>query len=99
MRVAAALAVAVLLAAAGAAAFIASGIYDVAATKEHVAPVYWVLEVTMRRSVRHHARDIQAPRLDDQALLARGRALYDTHCVRCHGAPGIAPEPFAATRG
>ena len=35
------------------------------------------------------------PPLADPALVARGRALHDAHCVRCHGAPGVAPEPFA----
>src|SRR5690606_38415338 len=24
-----------------------------------------------------------------------GLALFRSHCVQCHGAPGVAPEPFA----
>jgi mono/diheme cytochrome c family protein len=72
-----------------------SGVYDIAATKPHTAPVYWLLEVAMRRSVRSHARDIAVPPLNDPALVARGRALHDEHCVRCHGAPGVAPDAFA----
>jgi mono/diheme cytochrome c family protein len=75
--------------------FVYAGVYDVAATKQHIAPVYWLLEATMRQSVRRHARDIVVPPLTDPIYAARGRALYDEHCVRCHGAPGVAPEPFA----
>lgn len=71
------------------------GVYDIAATNPHTAPVYWLLEVGMRQSVRRHARDIAVPPLEDPALVARGRALHDEHCVRCHGAPGVAPEAFA----
>jgi mono/diheme cytochrome c family protein len=75
--------------------YIYVGVYDVAATKQHIAPVYWLLETTMRQSVRRRARDIVVPPLADPAYAVRGRALYDEHCVRCHGAPGVAPEPFA----
>ena len=67
------------------------------------APVYWLLETGMRQSVRHHARAIAVPPLADPALVVRGRALHDEHCVRCHGAPGVAPDvvrigPHAAAR-
>ena len=49
----------------------------------------------MRQSVRHHAAQITLPPLSDPALATRGRRIYDEHCRRCHGAPGVAPEPFA----
>jgi mono/diheme cytochrome c family protein len=49
----------------------------------------------MRQAVCFHARESAPPPLDDPAKIARGRALYDAHCVRCHGAPGVAPESFA----
>ena len=71
------------------------GVYNIGATEPHTAPVYWLLEVGMRHSVRQRARDLVVPPLDDASLVARGRALHDAHCVRCHGAPGVAPETFA----
>jgi mono/diheme cytochrome c family protein len=71
------------------------GVYDIAATQPHTAPVYWLLDVGMRQSVRQRAGEIVVPPLADAALVTRGRALHDAHCVSCHGAPGIAPEPFA----
>jgi len=89
------LAVLAVLGVAGGAAFVASGIYNVAATEQHLAPVYWLLEATMRRSVQHHALPLGAPRLDDPAMVARGLGLYHGDCAPCHGAPGIAPAPFA----
>lgn len=88
------LVVVVVLLAAGA-AFVASGVYDIAATEQHTRPVYWVVDFAMRQSVRFHAREIATPALADPAQIALGRTLYDAHCVRCHGAPGVAPESFA----
>jgi mono/diheme cytochrome c family protein len=80
---------------AGAAGFVYSGIYDTAATDQHSAPVFWVLKTVMRRAVHHHARAVHVPALDEPVRIAAGRVLYHTHCVRCHGAPGVAREPFA----
>jgi mono/diheme cytochrome c family protein len=71
------------------------GIYDIAATDQHTRPVYWLLDRGMRQSIRFHARNIVAPPLTDPARARLGRVLYDANCVRCHGAPGVAPESFA----
>jgi mono/diheme cytochrome c family protein len=94
-RILLALLVAAAVVAAGAAGFVYSGIYDIAATDQHTAPVFWLLKTTMRRAVQHQARGIDVPPLDDPALIAQGRALFVANCSRCHGAPGVAPEPFA----
>lgn len=75
--------------------FIYSGTYNVAATAQHTAPIYWLLEDTMRRSVRQHAREIKVPKLDDPVSVERGLSLYRQHCVQCHGAPGVAPDAYA----
>ena len=83
------------LAVAGFAAFVYSGVYNIAATEQHTAPVYWVMEATMRRSVKQRAEKITVPPLDDRATVERGLRLYRTHCVQCHGAPGVAPDAFA----
>jgi mono/diheme cytochrome c family protein len=95
MRTAAGIAIAFVAVAAAGALVLFLGLYNVAATEQHTAPVYWVLEAAMRQSTRHHARGIAVPPLDDASRIVRGRALYDAHCVRCHGAPGVAPEFFA----
>jgi mono/diheme cytochrome c family protein len=77
-----------LLAAAGAAIYVASGRYDIAAMHPHLPVVRSVLKFVQRRSITYHARDIVAPELEHAALVRRGLALYREHCVVCHGAPG-----------
>jgi mono/diheme cytochrome c family protein len=84
-----------LLAVAGVAWFVYSGLYSIGATKQHTAPVYWLLNLAMRRSIANHAEGIRVPRLDDRTSIDAGLSLYRDYCVQCHGAPGVAPEPFA----
>lgn len=80
---------------AGGAIFVASGLYDVSATDQHLRPTYHLIEAAMERSIERRARGIAVPALGDPAQLRRGIAIYHAHCVQCHGAPGVAPEPFA----
>lgn len=94
-RLAKILAVLAALAATAAGVVIYAGWYDISATDEHLAPTYWLLDTAMRRSVRQRGADIPVPALEDPALVRRGIAVYRRHCVACHGAPGVAPEPFA----
>jgi len=72
-----------------------AGAYNVAATQPHWRVTNWLLHTELHRSVERQARKIHAPPLDDTAFIERGFALYRGNCVPCHGAPGIAPEPFA----
>lgn len=81
-------------AAAGAAIVVYAGWYNISAD-QHLAPTYHVIDYALKRAVRQHASDVTVPPLDDPAKKNRGLALYREHCVRCHGAPGVAPEPFA----
>ena len=71
------------------------GLYDISATDQHLAPTYWAIDTASRQSVKLRARSIAVPPLGDPARIERGLALYREHCVQCHGAPGVAPEPFA----
>ncbi|CDS51932.1 Di-heme cytochrome c (Class I), probably related to cytochrome c oxidase function [Polaromonas sp. CG9_12] len=66
------------------------GLYNVAATTQHVQPVYSLLETAMKQSVRLRARNIEAPDLQDPERIRRGAALFHGKCVQCHGAPGVA---------
>jgi mono/diheme cytochrome c family protein/cytochrome c2 len=72
-----------------------SGAYDVTAIHQHTRPVHWALDTGMRQAVKRHARNIQAPPLDDPFLVRRGAHLFRESCLQCHGAPGVAPHPFA----
>jgi mono/diheme cytochrome c family protein len=82
------------IAAVGGTLFVVSGVYNVAATEQHTAPVYWLLEVAMRQSVKRSAEDIPVPPLHDRVLVERGFRFYRGECVQCHGAPGVAPDPL-----
>jgi mono/diheme cytochrome c family protein len=89
------LATLVALAIAAAAGIFYAGLYDISATDQHLAPTYRVLDAAMRRSVKLRAARIPLPDLDQPGQNQRGLALYRRHCAQCHGAPGVAPEPFA----
>ena len=70
------------------AAFVWSGVYDVAANR----PDDWldrVAEALADRSIHRRAEEIQAPDLSDPALARTGVVHYEAMCVTCHGAPGV----------
>ena len=73
-------------------AVVYSGIYNISATSPHLQPVFSLLEIALRHSVRLRARDIKPPALDPPERILRGAALYRDKCVQCHGAPGVAQD-------
>jgi mono/diheme cytochrome c family protein len=88
------LAAAASLAALGAWLVLESGWYHIGANNQHWQPVHTVLEQGMRESVRHYARGVAVPRLDQPARVGRGAAVYRDNCMQCHGAPGVAQADF-----
>lgn len=90
LTVAVTLAVLLAVAAALAAAMVYGGLYNVAATEQHLQPVFSALEKAMRQSVRLRARGIEPPPLADGALVLRGAGCFRDKCAQCHGAPGVA---------
>lgn len=66
-----------------------SGVINVGATNPHNALTNFVLHTAMENSVRHHAKDIQAPPLEDPDMVMDGFRHYREMCVGCHLAPGI----------
>jgi len=89
------LAVLLFAAVAGGAVFVVGGVYDISATAQHTRPVYALLDLTMKYSVRRRAAGIDVPPLDDARQRAQGLRLFAEHCSGCHGAPGQAPETYA----
>ena len=73
-----------------AAVVVYGGLYNVAATTQHLQPTFSVLETAMRQSVRLRSRGIEAPPLGDEGMVLRGAACFRDKCVQCHGAPGVA---------
>jgi len=69
-----------------------SGIYDIAASRPHSSLVGFLLTTLQKRSVAARAEHIEAPALDDPALVREGLILYRDNCLPCHGAPGEARD-------
>ena len=95
MRLASAVILILATLAVAAAIFVWSGLYDISATDQHLAPTYYTIRKTMERSVERRASDIAVPALGSPEQVQRGVVLFRDHCVQCHGAPGVPPEPFA----
>ena len=86
-----------MIAGAGALAFVRSGLYNVAATERHAAPIEWALRTAMEKSVRRHAAGVVVPDgvdLKDPALAERAIGHYSVACATCHGAPGRGRDPW-----
>jgi mono/diheme cytochrome c family protein len=80
----------------GAFAFIKSGLYDVAASRPHTTLTEWITHETMIHSVKRRAAAIEPPRRISGRQVLAGCCTYETHCVACHGAAGIAREHWVS---
>ena len=80
----------------GAALVIVSGIVPIKASSGHWAITTRLLDFAKLRSVSTHSWTIQAPPLDDEALLLRGASHYENGCYSCHGGPGSGVSPVMA---
>ena len=93
-RLAAARVLAVLVAIGiGGFAFVSAGLMPIAASEGHWAVTRVFLHYVMRRSVATATIGLEAPPLDDPALVAKGAGHYATGCLPCHGAPGVPRSP------
>ena len=67
-----------------------SGLINVAADDPHTEAVHAFLETARNRSVDVRSEDIAVPSLDDEDQIRAGAGNYDSMCVGCHLAPGMA---------
>jgi mono/diheme cytochrome c family protein len=51
----------------------------------------------LNRSIERHAPKVTNPLARSPAAVAAGLALFRTHCVDCHGAPGVDPTEAGAS--
>jgi len=75
--------------------FVWSGVYNVAASRGHLAVTEWLLTFGMRSSVQTRALGIDVPPLDNADLVTLGAAHFQSGCAYCHGAPGTPISPIA----
>lgn len=64
-----------------------SGLVSVGASSGHWAATNWFLHWVMRNSVRTAALSVEAPPLDNPALLPPAAGHFETGCAICHGSP------------
>jgi mono/diheme cytochrome c family protein len=80
----------------GTVAFVKSGLFNVGASHPHTKFTEWITHETMIHSVRRHSAGIVPPAYISAAQVVRGFCTYETHCVACHGAAGIAREQWVS---
>ena len=76
------------------AAFLYSGLYNIAADEKHWDTTAQLMQTARLRSIGRHARDIKPPSLDDPQLTLKGAGQYAEMCVMCHLAPGLSETPL-----
>jgi cytochrome c553 len=76
--------------------FVKAGLYDVGSSKRHTKLTEWITHETMIHSVRRHAAGISPPHWTSAEQVVAGYCAYETHCVACHGAAGIARKPWVS---
>lgn len=74
-----------------------SGIYNVAASRDHLWVTRIALEFALRSSVRTHSIGIEPPRLEDPDLVRLGAGHFSTGCAVCHGSPDQPFRPLFAS--
>lgn len=90
-----ALVVVIVLAIVGGAAFIWSGLYNVAANEPHWGVTFWILNQARERSVSVHSAKVHLPSLKGQKMVDVGLRYFQSSCRLCHGAPGYRRDDFA----
>lgn len=76
---------------------IGAGAYNVAADVPHWTVTRSVMEKVRTASIERRSAHIEAPSLDDAALITAGAGNYDAMCVGCHLKPGV--ESTELSRG
>jgi mono/diheme cytochrome c family protein len=74
--------------------FVKSGIYNVGASHPHTKFTTWLTHETMIHSVTRRAKGIAAPASFSAAEVVAGFCAYESHCVACHGAAGVARQEW-----
>lgn len=73
-----------------------SGIVPIKASSGHWAITAALLEFAKRRSVATHTLMLDAPPLEDPAMVLKGAGHYDFACEPCHGSPALQQPRIAS---
>jgi hypothetical protein len=66
------------------------GLVNVGADDPHFPAVHAFLAMARDRSIEVRSKDIEVPNLNDEALIKAGAGNYNSMCIGCHLAPGVA---------
>lgn len=66
------------------------GLVNVGADDPHFPAVYAFLSMARDRSIEVRSQDIQVPNLNGEAMIRAGAGNYNSMCIGCHLAPGVA---------
>ena len=87
---------AVLSLTAGAAAFVASGFYNIGADDHHTKLTLAIIDQLRERSIEVRARSISPLFIADPNRVKHGAERYNTLCAGCHLAPGLTKSDIRA---
>ncbi len=73
----------------GAAAFVFSGSYNVAADEPHWGLTKYLMETARTRSIAARSSGVRVPALEIESLIRAGAGNYDAMCTGCHLKPGL----------
>jgi mono/diheme cytochrome c family protein len=85
------------LGALGAGIALTAGLVDFSAAKPPGRLEERVATFALNRSIERHAPKVANPVAGSPVAAAAGLALFKTHCVACHGAPGVDPTEAGAS--
>ncbi|MBD8066101.1 c-type cytochrome [Devosia sp. PTR5] len=74
--------------------FVASGVYNIGADRDHWSVTNLIITILRDRSIAAAAGDVKAPPLDDPDLYLLGEQHYVGGCATCHGTPGQPLNPI-----
>ncbi|HVW63505.1 MAG TPA: cytochrome c [Nitrosospira sp.] len=73
----------------GLAAFIYSGVFNIAADEPHWPATFKILSMVRDRSVEVRSGTLAPPDLSDETRIRLGAGNYDAMCTACHLGPGM----------
>ena len=85
------------LGALGAGVALTAGLVDFSASTPPGRLEQRLATFALNRSIERHAPKVANPLARSPAAVAAGLALFRTHCVACHGAPGVDPTEGGAS--
>ena len=69
--------------------YLFNGMYNFAATSPHNNLTSLIINESVERSIKKHAKYVDASHLSENTALEEGAEEYDEMCAMCHGAPGL----------